>query len=104
MSTKTKFTKGEWRVVGNTFIYALNDNEVNQFTCLVQTSVGGANDEELMANAHLMAAAPKMYKGLEFFIEYLKCLILDTETKEEVNALNHKINEINQLLAEARGE
>ncbi len=65
MSTKTKFTKGDWRVVGDTFIYALNDNEVNQFTCLVQTSMGGANDEELMANAHLMAAAPKMYKFLD---------------------------------------
>jgi hypothetical protein len=64
--SKPKFTKGKWEISGKTFVYALNEKGVNQFSLLVDGfGKNGAEIEELSANAHLIAAAPEMYKFLD---------------------------------------
>ena len=60
---KAKFTKGSWEYVPqDSTVYADNGNEL-----VCETYSTG--DDEYEANAHLIAAAPDMYK----MIESLKC-------------------------------
>lgn len=64
-----KHTPEKWQREGN-FIYALrmsrrHQAEVNVFSALVQNDSRIASDEELLANARLMEAAPDMYKALK---------------------------------------
>ena len=89
---ESKFTKGEWLIAEGspTFVYALNDDKVNAFDCVVQGYHTGK--PELEANAHLIAAAPDMYKILELLV--LGDSINDTTIDDEVR----------MLLAKARGE
>lgn len=91
--SKAKFTKGEWVVLDEAFVYALNDDGVNQFDLTVQgNGDNGASDDELQANARLIAAAPEMY-------EILEGLSLTGELDQ------YQISDrINAILAKARGD
>lgn len=92
--SEAKFTKEEWMIDGDDFIYALNEEMVNQFSCRIEGNFKyGASDEEIKANANLMKTSPKMYEMLS----KLSSMMTD------INA--HTVaNEIESLLAEARGE
>lgn len=68
---ETKYTPGPWLISDQgkpaTFVYALNPHGYNKFWTLVQ---GGGNsiterttDEELEANARLIAAAPELLEA-----------------------------------------
>lgn len=88
--SETKFTKGEWLIANETFIYAMNEIGTNRFESNIQSAgKSAAKADELKANAHLIAAAPDMYRMLDA-IATLR--ILPTEEK------------LNELLAKARGE
>ena len=70
------WTEGEWLVEG-TFVYALNSAGVNRFCLHVMPGYAETcikvsrrtSDEELIANAHLIAAAPDLYEALELALE-----------------------------------
>lgn len=64
-----KHTPGPWKIADDNFVYALNPDNVNQFSCEIQAGrdrYGNVTIErEIAANAHLIAAAPEMYKFIE---------------------------------------
>ena len=102
---ENKFTKGPWIVLDGAFVYALNDFGVNQFDLTINGhGKRGAGEEELQANAHLIAAAPLLYDEIENEIKLL------LEMKEKAPIGNYRQAIINQierkkaLLAKARGE
>ena len=66
----TQHTPGPWEVVGSRICTVANDKE--RIT-LAKTEPGGAfaMSEQQDANAHLIAAAPTMYRELETVREYL---------------------------------
>jgi len=85
MNTKMmEYTKGDWKVdirVGCVAVYADNETTRSYLPCIPDPSVcvyyksgevgedGWQVDKELIANAHLIAAAPMMYEALEFMLE-----------------------------------
>lgn len=111
MSTKTKFTKGGWVAhisLDECFISSGGD-------CIADLSTSCIDDRTQDANAHLIAAAPKMYE----MIEELSAELLHMIRKENSRLLQN-INPTNldepdyldeetvylaqQLLSQARGE
>ncbi|MEO9497688.1 MAG: hypothetical protein ABJG42_24655 [Vibrio splendidus] len=96
--SEAKFTKGDWRVErfvnGNGFEIAFNeDGEV--IADYVYTE----------PDAHLIAAAPKMYKDIEADIEWLERLAKRYAIGSyELRSIHSRIEVKRNLLAEARGE
>lgn len=69
----SKHTPGPWQVEGLT-VYALNNTNVNRFSALVQRGwiddeVRRTPNDELVANAALIAVAPDMASILTDFVE-----------------------------------
>ena len=103
---KEQFTPAPWLNAGTT-VYALQDSvrlgkttKINRFQFFIQ---GRCSGEEVLANAILAKAAPKMYHKLGelvWFLENMHECDTDWAIKESSNL--HK--EVDQLLAEARGE
>jgi hypothetical protein len=60
----SKHTAGPWRRVGIDAIYAENGQDV-ALVHGVNREVDDAEDIEMIANAHLIAAAPALLKALE---------------------------------------
>lgn len=65
-----KHTPSPWLLAddGSPFVYALNERNTNRFYCGISSGwVNGesASTEEMMANAHLIAAAPDLYAALD---------------------------------------
>ena len=103
MSNETKFTEGEWVVYdvddgwgvdeGELIIgmASYNDDYSNHF-CSHKILIEDSNVES-RANAHLIAAAPEMYKILDFIYK-------------ELNGVEESIcwGDIKNLLSKARGE
>ena len=86
----TKFTKGEWKVETQ-FQLDINGG-------FITTQMSGdkfAPVSEREANAHLIAAAPDMYKMLE--------TIVDSIAKTDIGSIEDMIA-IELLLKKARGE
>ena len=89
-----KFTKGEWEVVIGDEV---SKSTLRVFGGVVCVSYNGHQCEESIANAHLIAAAPEMYKMLD--------LITDSSNMEDAeHALRENFQEALKLLAKARGE
>lgn len=59
-----KFTKGPWGVHGDWMIVDSSGRLIAQFEPL-NDDLSNANTPESFANAHLIAAAPEMYKALD---------------------------------------
>ena len=95
--SEAKFTKGEWKISDSEgvsrFVYALNENYTNQFSLLIEgNGFSGADNDELTANANLIKSAPKLYEKLKLLVE------------ESRLVYGEDYDEIDDLLAEARGE
>ena len=92
--SEAKFTKGQWRVQMTETKEGRNILEVvtNAFdVCCYRLGIRNKHD------AHLVAAAPEMYKMLD--------LITDSSNLEDAeHALRENFQEILKLLAKARGE
>lgn len=85
MNSKSNFTPGPWKREGRS-IYALNDKGTNRFFCHVHPGhIPGFDPEETQeANAHLIAAAPRMYDALKAIAD----MHVDENTKHaELSAL-----------------
>lgn len=71
--SKSKHTPGPWLVAGST-VYALNDEQfpANRFSAQVSSGwvdeVQRISNNEIMANARLMGAAPDLLEALEELI------------------------------------
>lgn len=89
-ANKAKFTKGTWKrnYHANGCQYVSAKVGLNGSYSIASTH--GPDD---VANAHLIAAAPDMYKMLERFSKYFEEMCEGEVT-----------DEINNLLAKARGE
>ncbi|MBQ7396070.1 MAG: hypothetical protein IJW08_05995 [Lentisphaeria bacterium] len=108
--SKEKFTPGEWGIFGSGehgFVYITDnpqkDIQDKHIICQVQTNT----KHSTIANAHLLAASPKMYKKLEeiynaFFT--LSFRALQSENEKGANWFMKKAMEIEKILREARGE
>ena len=105
--SEAKFTKGNW----NATCVSINGKEVkngwsvdiNGFT-LASIYTGptyGIIHEQQKANAHLIAAAPKMYKLLS---EIKQVIDNGHELGEMASRIQDFDEEIDSLLKEARGE
>lgn len=69
---ETKHTPGPWLIMDQSFVYALNERGTNIFWAHAYGGWKGRNadertsDEEVEANAKLMAAAPVLLKALQW--------------------------------------
>ena len=111
----TKFTKGEWSVftgTSNTVEITANDTAIvswqgfDDLNCL---------ESEKTANAHLIAAAPEMYKMIESLMSELAHTITEcnkhrashitSQTESEPDYIDMQtISDASWLLTKARGE
>jgi len=98
---KVKFTKGKWVVVdGDNFSKEIEITTNGRLEtskgsiCEMDIAFGGKHGIEQMANAHLIAVAPDMYKELSELAEWLKY-------REDCKLWSERVN---NLLASARGE
>ena len=99
----TSFTKGPWkRDKRGECLVGSNGNEVVIYNCGL---VGGNKTTEGVANAHLIAAAPDMYKSLERQRTGLINLIdLNLITESQIESVRHEISLIDNELSRARGD
>lgn len=103
--SEAKFTKGEWLAwderVG---IIDESDSQANGMMMEVAYIEKYDFPDEYMANAHLIAAAPEMYKEIKRDIESLHCKLIDAITIGESSSIKHDIERKSKLLAKARGD
>lgn len=94
--SEAKFTKGEW-VAGRADMATYVDGYPSKWIfaddqyCAIASGYDITDWEEVMANAHLIAAAPEMYEMLE-------------SLREDYGLLTDVGKDIDELLAKARGE
>ena len=119
---KTKFTKGEWvsdircgccavypKASRDELEQGLHDDDENIYYkgyANVATNPELAfRSEEKIANAHLIATAPKLYEMIESDTEELKLRLTHLyKRSQEHEKLTDEIYQKESLLAEARGE
>lgn len=114
--SEAKFTKGEWKVIksgesfldGGLLVSATSKSEDKSsfyFENEILIAATTNDDKEAVANAHLIAAGPEMYKEIEGDIKNLKSLLMGIDPSSlESAAIEKKISRKKKLLAKARGE
>lgn len=95
-----KFTPGPWRLDADSHIRATNDDR-HKTIALIPPDFHSADIWD--ANAHLIAAAPDLYKALAHLEPYLDAIVCYASTIEE-HPPNGFILETKAALAKARGE
>ncbi len=59
-----RHTPGKWEMIDGNFVYALNENDINRFSCSIQGGYSAqgkkTSKEELAANAALISASPDL--------------------------------------------
>ena len=117
MMSKEKFTEGKWVYTHNESFGVCSDSTLDH--CITgkakDFATGGkldiiiarinVSDSEDIANAHLMAVAPDMYREIQSVIIELQEVIEDYPIGcPDWVLLNSKIERKEKLLSEARGE
>ena len=103
-----KFTKGEWVVNSYQNHVEIIGHETNPYIADVLDS--GIGESEAKSNAHLIAAAPDMYRLLEACEKTFAALYpsevkhVQPEHYSEFKAVHHLIGSIQNSLSKARGE
>lgn len=75
---KTQYTKGKWNIVNSNFTYPGIDatHEYGNFSVIncgdYLEGVQGRTEDEIMANAKLIAAAPELLESLNHLMETMK--------------------------------
>ena len=99
--SKEKFTDGEWYALGELVIADLGRKMIKPLGSLS----GHISPEEDRANAHLIAAAPDMYREIQSDIDGLKEAMEEyPKWSSHYNILESELNRKDELLAKARGE
>lgn len=108
--SKAKFTKREWAVItepeSEHYLTTVDCGGVMQLNVITSaTDITFAESFERRANAHLIVAAPDMYKEIEDDIKNLKSLLMGVDPSSlESAAIEKKIHRKQKLLVKARGE
>lgn len=114
--SEAKFTNGEWKVIesGDAFVddgllvtVTSQSKDKPNLYFEHEIIIAGTSDgyKEAVANAHLTAAAPEMYKEIEGDIKNLKSLLMGIDPSSlESAAIEKRISRKKKLLAKARGE
>ena len=108
--SESKFTKGSWVGFNNgewsdCGAWSVDNDEASSYSnvavnvgnvtiCLVVSD--SLDDEEMEANAHLIAAAPEMYELLEDYVSFVE--------RGDAEGFNQMFCVVKELLAKARGE
>ena len=67
--SETKFTEGEWELTESDSLegyLSIDAPGHREIATVVTSMIDGSKQDELTANAHLIVAAPELYKMLEF--------------------------------------
>ena len=102
--SETKFTKGEWRVEGDSM--SVGSNYRGKFY-VTSNCFDGDIDDASKANAHLIARAPNLYHALKSTTEELAFVIdrYNKKVKDPAHFIDAETCHRNQIeLAKARGE
>lgn len=107
-----KFTKGPWSQshrqgsdgMYNTEVYDHKGETICTLSWHPVYEGNGVTSTDRSANAHLIAAAPDMYKEVEREISTLECLLVDATTHGEADRLQNDIIRKVKILKKARGE
>ena len=98
--SEAKFTKGEWKVhsIGSQFAVGPLSNADDQSNGMMNVATwiekfDYFTEEQSLANAHLIAAAPEMYSELEELSGIIRRMGVESAS-----------DRIDHLLAKARGE
>lgn len=110
MSTETKFTKGEWEVSEDGLSVGANGFKVAR----VHSGCATPYVQKTTNNAHLIAAAPKMYEMIDTLSRELQSAIREVNNNRGVNNRDplsqsdfwdeETLHDAQLLLAQARGE
>lgn len=92
------FTKGKWKAEGNRVVVRGSGTIAK---CPSPTTEDGVMD--FIANTHLIAAAPRMYKALEGMVEWAR-LSDSGDTGEWADCNDPAIITAREALSKARGE
>lgn len=96
--SESKFTKGPWKIYGDWGIQPESaKSDENIFATFESVTLDNGNNNGF-DNAHLICAAPSMYKFIEIFIVMVEHGNTDCVTVNETMA-----DEARLLLAKARG-
>lgn len=102
--TEPKFTPGPWELEDRAIKYIIHkpgEGHITRDICRMDSSTMAAFSQK--ANAHLIAAAPDLYKALAHLEPYLDAIVCYASTIEE-HPPNGFILETKAALAKARGE
>jgi len=102
----SKFTGGEWEVFGDWGIRAKkSDRQLCENTCHATFEYDRPNTTEGFANAHLIAAAPSMYKEIESDIYELEERLFDvSKVSGDYDYILGRIKHKKSILKLARGD
>ena len=113
----TKFTPGPWVVdfdgtIGH--VKSVAENEYANTPTVARYDIGipGVSESEQYANAHLIAAAPKLYRALDEAVKDLVAYQVNARIASKYNSKWEGVSELVQptidsaraALAESRGE
>lgn len=92
--SEVKFSEGPWSTYGDWGVKSFGKRDC--FVSVEDQGEGPSATTEKIANMHLIAAAPEMYRILELAMSYM-----DGDSIED---FVYSYQDIKQLLAKARGE
>lgn len=87
---ETKFTKGNWMVSCGDQIVSMPSQ------CKISNRISGWNDEEAIANADLISAAPDLLNEAIKIVENIKDYFSDVEDINSIIPINGLVNAINK--------
>ena len=108
MSTqgRAQFTPGPWEVTGPNTCEIITSNTGTYKPIMTVAKVNGYWDGEVLANMHLIAAAPAMYLALQNIVEGLTDEITRIIEGNEPDTawLDYLANKAGQALSQAEGQ
>lgn len=98
--SETKWTPGPWHAVNDDFIEAENGTLVIE---QINNNLCDVDDDEITANANLIAAAPELYEAGDRLAHFARSAV-SCDCPESTAYLQSLINNLRAALRRARGE
>ena len=97
------YTKGEWKVEYETQVVC-GDRLIANTGGYATTANYKLIQEENVANARLIAAAPGLYEGLKEASAVINSLLIKYELSGSRESLQRTLNDLNEALSKVEGE